>query len=103
MLDIIGRRLQLLGSQCGMVVTLFLMGGLIKSKPASSSRNRNVADLSCRVRRKRKNVGHLRHDCGDLPFPSLLRIFDHPDDKLISDGDMPVQAPSYWYYVVPIL
>ncbi|GAB1743296.1 hypothetical protein NU219Hw_g9139t1 [Hortaea werneckii] len=30
MLDIIGRRLQLLGSQCGMVVMLFLMGGLIK-------------------------------------------------------------------------
>ncbi|RMY61960.1 hypothetical protein D0863_11120 [Hortaea werneckii] len=29
-LDIIGRRLQLLGSQCGMVFTLFLMGGLIK-------------------------------------------------------------------------
>ncbi|KAI7280376.1 MFS general substrate transporter [Hortaea werneckii] len=30
MLDIIGRRLQLLGSQCGMVVMLFLMGGLIR-------------------------------------------------------------------------
>lgn len=103
MLDIIGRRLQLLGSQCGMVVMLFLMGGLIKSKPASSSTDRSIADLSCRVWRKRENVSHLRHHRGNLPFPSLLRLFDHPDDKLIPNGDMPVQAPSYWYYAIPVL
>jgi len=103
MLDFIGRRKQALGSVAGMIVCLYVIAGMIKSKQLAyqSSLCQSRRSPMTSIRRGFQQIRHLWHDRLHLPFPGLLCILNHPLDKSVPDRNLTVQIAYYRYRHFP--
>ena len=85
MLDILGRRTQTFISVGGMVVTLYMIGGLMKSEFRLQAKfvqimHQSVESDLARIRRKYQPIRHLRYHRSHFPLPGLLRLRYHAHD-----------------------
>jgi MFS family permease len=84
MLDVMGRRKQTLFSIAGMIVTLYIIGGLIKSKRHLLSERIYVLTFNHSIWRKQQPLWHLRDHCRYFSFPGFLFLCYYADDQRLS-------------------
>lgn len=87
LLDFVGRRKQALGSVMGMIVSLYAVGGMIKSEfqKFRSSLFLLMKLTSRSFRRQLQQIRRIWHDRLHLPVPRLLCILNHSIDKPLSN------------------
>lgn len=102
MLDILGRRIQTFIGVGGMVVTLCLIGGLIRrTLPPwllSSALRLLMLIIFCRLWRDYGRVWDIRDHCRHLPLPGLLRLLHHAHDESVPDRGCAVQAQGHCHF-----